>query len=244
MKNKFMLYSLLVGMLLVTTSIGKAQTINTPYNYPIRPGMAEWKKFHTAEDRYAACQLPTEVLSSLTSEALAITCLNFPLFLEVNMANNIQDGFTTVHNHFNGLQELLNRNDAGKSLMLIYERKNVKDLEGLDEKHKGDFSFDLTYIELVIAQDKIINNLSKEDKDHLSKIAIRQFIDKQRHADIFGTFGLTTTALVLAKLIKAAGQESILSETISPEEFKLFLSTTQYRDENLLKYIFDASRKI
>lgn len=245
MKKKLLVCAFfIVGALLGLIKISVAQTIDRPYDYPIRPGMEEWNALQTAEDRYGACQIPEKILSSISTVALAETCLNFPLFLEVNMASTLQKGFHSVVEHFNGLQELFKREDAGKSLISIYEKMNVNSLEDMDENQKGNFSFNFTYIELVIFQDEIVQNLSREDSDHLRDVAIKQFVDKQKHAEIFGSFGLTTTALILGKLVETSGQESVLLKTTSVDELDLFLSTMQYKNENIFIDIFEASKKL
>lgn len=221
-----------------------AQTRDAPYDYPVRPGMEEWKSLQTAEDRYGACQIPESILSTLTTRALAETCLDFPLFLEVNMSNTLQGGFRSVFNHFNGLQELFRRNDAGTSLISIYNEMDMRGLESMDEMQKGDLSFAFTYIELVIFQDEIIRNLSSEDREQLRDVAVRQYMEKQRHHDVFGPFGLSTTALVLGKLIETSGKEPPLLPTFSAEELRIFLTTSRYRDESIFNEILEAGKKL
>ncbi|MCC5937638.1 MAG: hypothetical protein JJU34_10170 [Lunatimonas sp.] len=232
------------GVLLGPMDSPMAQNRDTPYDYPIRPGMEEWKSLKTAEGRYGACQIPESILSTLTTRALAKTCLDFPLLFEVNAGNTLQDGFRGVFKLFNGLQELFRRNDAGSSLIYIYNSMDTNNLENMNERQKGKLSFAFTYIELVISQDEIIRNITGEDREHLRDIAIRQYTEKQRHHDVFGPFGLSTTALVLGKLIKTSGQAPPLLPTFSSEELHIFLTTSRYRDESIFNEIFEAGKKL
>ena len=68
-----------------------------------------------------ACNIPDPMLTSLTTEALAKACLNYPLFNEVFYVNNLQQGIEGVIRNFNGLTELLKRTDAGQELFKIYK---------------------------------------------------------------------------------------------------------------------------
>ncbi|MBX3253263.1 MAG: hypothetical protein KF862_03895 [Chitinophagaceae bacterium] len=96
-----------------------AQTNNTPYDFPIKPGTEQWK-FSSPEEMYSKCQIPKEIISNLTTEALAKTCLNYPLFGLMNAFNTPQAGFYAVKKNFDGIDALFERKDVGKVLIRIY----------------------------------------------------------------------------------------------------------------------------
>lgn len=73
-----------------------AQKINTPYDFPIKPGTEEWKQLKSGEEMVRVCKIPDSILTSLTTEALAKTCLSYPLLNEVFYANNLQTGIEKV----------------------------------------------------------------------------------------------------------------------------------------------------
>lgn len=45
-------------------------TIDTPYEYPIHSGMEEWKELDDHSVKVELCQIPEEILSEMTTEAL------------------------------------------------------------------------------------------------------------------------------------------------------------------------------
>ena len=55
-----------------------AQKSNTPYDFPIKPGTEEWQKIKSGDEIAMVCSIPDSILTSLTTEALAKTCLNYP----------------------------------------------------------------------------------------------------------------------------------------------------------------------
>ncbi|MBX3253259.1 MAG: hypothetical protein KF862_03875 [Chitinophagaceae bacterium] len=112
--------------LIVSLTNGFAQQDSTPYDYPIKPGTAEWKNFKSGDEMAAACNIPYTVLNNLNTQALVVTCLNYPLFNEILAANNLQAGFSALTDGFNGFKKLLNRTDAGKELLLKYQSLNPK----------------------------------------------------------------------------------------------------------------------
>ncbi|MBS1750035.1 MAG: hypothetical protein JST63_09025 [Bacteroidetes bacterium] len=121
-----------IFLLLIVLSLSaltiSAQNNNTPYDFPIKPGTEQWK-FGSPEEMYSKCQIPKEIISDLTTEALAKTCLNYPLFGLMNAFNTPQTGFYAVKNHFNGIDALFERKDAGKALISIYRTMNPANID-------------------------------------------------------------------------------------------------------------------
>jgi hypothetical protein len=86
-------------------------TIDEPYEYPIEPGTDEWKALKTHEQKLDISQIPEETLHNMTTEALLDTVLNYPLLIDIMAYNSTEKGIVAVSEQFNGLEELLNRDD-------------------------------------------------------------------------------------------------------------------------------------
>jgi len=76
------------------------------YEYPVKPGMPEWKEILSHKERVKACQIPETMLTNMTTEDLIETCLNYPIFNEMWFYNSMLDGFEIAAKNFNGFQEL------------------------------------------------------------------------------------------------------------------------------------------
>jgi len=96
---------------------------NDAYDFPVKPGTEEWKTFQTHNEMLKACQIPERILNNMSTAALVETVLNYPLLLDMMAYNNIQYGFDQVASRFNGLQELLNREDNGTEIKTRYRPK-------------------------------------------------------------------------------------------------------------------------
>lgn len=44
----------------------------------------------------AACQVPSYVSNSISTEEFLMTWLRYPMFLDIHVANNIQDGLDII----------------------------------------------------------------------------------------------------------------------------------------------------
>lgn len=91
--------------------------ITESYEYPIKPGDDEWYEFTSLQEKIEACAIPKEVLSSMTTEALVKTILDYPLLANVYAYENYITGFESVKSYFPGVEELLSREDAQECLV-------------------------------------------------------------------------------------------------------------------------------
>jgi hypothetical protein len=115
-------------------------TITEAYQYPVVPGMEEWKKLKSLPEMAVACQVPEDILGSMTTEALIETVVNYPLFINLFAYENKKTGLEHVKGYFNGLQELYERDDAIEK-MEIYIDEKFKDSEDRQpEKFKKMFA--------------------------------------------------------------------------------------------------------
>lgn len=87
-------------------------TITTPYEYPIKPGTAEWEKLKTHEEKIKVCQIPDDILKKMNTDTLVETVMNYPLMSDMFAMNTINAGYDAVYHQFNGLRELVARSDS------------------------------------------------------------------------------------------------------------------------------------
>lgn len=86
-------------------------SIDTPYTYPIVPGTDAWEALETRIDMAEACMIPEDILSEMTTNALLETILDYPLLIDIIAYNSPDVGVSVIRNSFNGLEELLLRED-------------------------------------------------------------------------------------------------------------------------------------
>ena len=135
--------------------LGVAQEIDKPYDFPVKPGSEQWAKLNSSKQMDEVCVIPDQELSTLSTKALLITCLNYPRIIDFFLANNLQSGFDLCSTRFNGLTELLKRSDISQVLLKSYLDINIqkKIMKGYD----GNLShMQIGFFELLIAQEKII----------------------------------------------------------------------------------------
>ena len=93
------------------------------YSYPIKIWTEEWYNM-LPDEKMNACQLPDDVLKSISSLGLIRSFIDTPhtlIILEIS-ASSISPivKYRSMFSRLNGVKELLTRKDAAKSLMTYY----------------------------------------------------------------------------------------------------------------------------
>ena len=91
-----------------------------PWDYPIKPETEEWDRM-TYPEQLDACQIPEEVLTSLSTEDLTKICLQYPFLLEtLFLGSHYEQGLNSIFRNFNGIRKLFQREDVAKELLKQY----------------------------------------------------------------------------------------------------------------------------
>ncbi len=91
------------------------------YRYPILPCMSTWP-YGNHQKMVDACQIPEGILNNMTTDTLLETVMAYPLFCDVYAYNDRKTGYEIVKYHFNGLSELVKREDKCLCLEKYYEK--------------------------------------------------------------------------------------------------------------------------
>ena len=185
-----------------------------------------------------ASQIPADTLSRMSTEGLVATCLSYPLLSTILAHNDLQTGFSAVTANFNGLQELLNRPDAGREIFKIYQKM---DLDAIIEKPNVDeqrhFPFEFMYIELLLSQQAILDKLTFVERKSLLKEGFVKFKAKDNHLDTFSGFTKRTSALIIGRILEKEKYSSIYQASKSSVAMRTFLATGQVQDSQVINQI-------
>ena len=104
---------LLLLLIFVLPNFLYGQEANS-WDFPIRPGSAEWKKYKEESHRIEAMQIPEEIINKMDAKEFAHTIVNFPLFGYYSAFNTPQEGFNIMFSRFNIFKKLCERNNIDK----------------------------------------------------------------------------------------------------------------------------------
>lgn len=131
--------------------------VYTAYVYPITPDNEEWLQMESHLERVAACQIPADILSRMSTDALVETIANYPLLIDVLLFDHAQDAYQTILEGFNGFQELEKRSDALESLTAFLENS---------EEVQDDFIRKAALEVIILTGDFASSNVSTQNARH------------------------------------------------------------------------------
>lgn len=215
-----------------------SQAIDTPYQYPVKPGSEKWKSFQSRKGINEACQIPEDILKNLTTKALAETYLNFPLYKDLYFFNAPKTGFNMLKRTFNGFQELFSREDAGQELLKIYESMDPTNINpNWDDTLKGDFTFKFMAIEMILAQDEILSKLKGEGLNALKKAAANKY-KIQRTIPAFSPYKKGIAALIIGRIANQQNNLTTIKSKYGADAVMRFLQTGISDNPEMLNDIF------
>lgn len=109
------------GMGVNTYAVYEKKSDNDFY-YKITPEDSEWRDFKTTEEMYKACQIDTEILENMSTEELAKAVADYPLMINIYAYDSMEQGVEAIRRQFDGIDELLERNEAIEGLCAYLEK--------------------------------------------------------------------------------------------------------------------------
>ncbi|WP_319229753.1 hypothetical protein [Draconibacterium orientale] len=230
---------IILSLLIVIPIISFAQE-KVIWDYPVKPGSEEWKAIDNTYQKIEICQIPQEILNTISTESLVSICLNYPLFTSLFFSNHIQPSFNRMIKQFNGFNELITRKDAGSVLLSVYKKLEPRNLEDKwEQKKRGFFTFEFIKVELFLANDNVLANMTKTELLELTNRCKYIYREKEKKIDDFGyNFGLAPTTLILGK-IAIINDNSVYKDDKQKDKFKYFMKTGTIYDKALLENIYE-----
>lgn len=136
------------------------------------------------------------------------------------------DGFMNIMNNFNGYTELLKRKDGLAAMLEVMRNEDYNQLIVMkDSSAVGRKTLTWLGLELMMCQDKLIQTLSKDDKNMFLKQLALKYDEKVKYKEYFGGMHHKATAFLSRKFLKSLGEktESLVKE--KQNKFDLFDST-------------------
>ena len=175
-------------------------------------------------------QIPEKILKRMCTDALIDTYLNYPILYPTIFAYNSSTmGITQVSEEFNGLAELVQRDDSGDLLLLKYISINPKDInnEEWTDLEENSFRNNLRFIELTLVFEPILNKLTHQQRVNAIKTGLQQLEIKESSTYspyYFKNVSIWTNFYLVIKILETEKYQPFIEYiTNSDEFFKYFL---------------------
>ncbi len=194
------------------------------FTYPVRPGTEAWARFETHDEMVGATQIPAPVLGQLSSAALVRAVLDYPLLGDLWAYNSPNHGVEAVTEQFNGLQELMQRPDAGRLLLDHYQRLDPNRIDPRwSEAEQGHHSLRIATVELLLAQPAAQERLSSEAREQLVATGLATLQAKAGRPTVYGGLSRQVTAFLVGRTFDALRPGELQRRVRTPAEVRAFL---------------------
>ena len=213
------------------------------WDYPVKQGTDEWKRFQRTEEMVNVCQIPEEVLSSLSTEDLTDLCLQYPLLICVFAFNNTNQGLDQLFHEFNGIRELFKRDDASKELLKRYQAKiqSMSFLTIPDASGKGNLVVSISIMEYLLSRYYSKNDEQDKYKEILQNLVVG-YEKKAMYVDYFKGTGFETNFFSRAHVI--AKMDRSFVERLPHKENNSALYSGMITDEQTVNIINELSYQL
>jgi hypothetical protein len=216
------------------------------YEFPVKPGMEEWKNLSNNEERINVLQIPDSILCKISTKGLIVTCLNYPGLINTLACNNMFDGFEKVVSSFNGFQELLSREDLGEILIDHYQNMHPEKFDETykdQEKYEGVFQY--FGIEMLLCNYDILESLSEERRIQLIKILIEKLKMKEENPQNFGNLTKHSACLVIARTMSTLNIPSFNDKIQQNKKLSRLINTGRPTDVQFLdEFVLEVEKLI
>jgi hypothetical protein len=231
---------IILSLLFIIPVISFAQEKLT-WNFPLKPGTEEWKYLKTNQEKFEALQIPTDIVTNLTTKELVKLCLNFPAFGFYTAYNSSQTGFIILAGKFNGLRELSKREDALMELIEIYIMSGENGFDSsIKEINSEYWPIKLGWIELILSQKKFLEQGTDEDKRKLMRICLDKY-NMKIASQKFSTAGAESTLFLMARILDVVNNKAYNEKCLNSPEIKEFANTSVLKNKVVSSEILNLS---
>lgn len=137
--------------------------VDGKYQYPVMPYDKEWGTYLLKAERYTACQIPQEILMELTTEELLELVLDSPIIINMYMKDSIVEAVKGLAQEFNGMHELLSREDCLAVVSQYYSDYDIPEKQQLDyDELLGDS--DTPNYDIIVDNDTLMKKADEDAK--------------------------------------------------------------------------------
>lgn len=215
------------------------------YNYPIKPGTAEWNSIHSTDSLFLVSQIPDTILKRISTDGLAQSCIENPLRLfQFAFSSRIQ-GRDELFKRLNCFQELIKRPDGAAKLFERYRLMEPCCIEGMNDAEKGDYSLLFYYTEILLTNDSVTNQLNITAKKSLVAIVIMKDILKKNYLDSSGISIISRTPgiMILSTIMETESYQPYINDVNQNSDLKTFTKTGIITSSGIYDIVLGHAKK-
>ncbi len=193
----------------------------------------EWAKLRTQSEMVAACQIPQEVMDSLTTPELLRLVEDYPLLSNM-YSDTPGEGFQYIYECFNGLRELLDREDCLEAVYAEYVSLKIPRYSVLDYDETRTNEESLEFINSVLKNKELLKIAMAE----LKPVTVCDLLENKI---LYKTDGIMDDEFAAAA--KEKQQQRKLSEICAYQESSIYFEQAETVDIEISESVYHGAEK-
>lgn len=152
---------------------GNTGSPRSAYDFPIKPGTADWARLGSHRDMVDATRVPDRVIAAMSSEALLQLALDHPLNRDIYAFDSDRVGFVALVRNNDALRALLARADVADVALRAFERLDLRSIERASSEMQADMGLRVHLMSLVLAEPATLEALVAADENRLREAVVR-----------------------------------------------------------------------
>lgn len=214
------------------------------YIYPILPGTDAWKELNSLDEMVEACQVPEEILKTMSIHGLVETVLDYPLFGTTVFFNNAPQGFGQIASRSNCVQELYTRADSGGELLMRYRSM---DAAALKEEWSGGVKYlaatSFQTIELLLAQAPILDTLTPGQRSDLLTECMAKYQSKRQHAQVYSESDREIIVWLISTILQKENYAPFMVKITEDEMLKYFMNKASFPNTTIESEVISLAER-
>lgn len=229
----------------LTTAFWGINIVSVIANEPLNAQSSEERQNITWEEVKRAEQIPDSILSTVPTEELIQAYVDHRFTGLMFAHDNLQDGFAQVYNDFNGLREILKRKDASRKLIVYYQSMDPGAYDpNWVSARIGRFTFTFVFVEVLLAQEIIIEQLTRSEVKTLLSELLKKHESKTVHRKEHSIIGLGTNAFCIGRLIELKGKENGFTQLLlQVSGMQYLLKTGRLQNNDILPALIQIAKE-
>ncbi len=148
------------------------------YEYTVVPGMKQWQELASIDEAFEICQLPDDVLKSISTKGLIDALVHSPMFTGHYLLSSSSPVATwhRLYSKLNSAKELFNRENSGDILVEYYKEIDLSCInQSYNEIEKVTELERLFGIEFLFTKPEILKKISTQNKQELVKYLLKNY---------------------------------------------------------------------
>lgn len=235
-KTQFSVVNMKIYKLILLICLMSIVTTSQIIDYEKIRQSPDWSTI-TRLEKMSRFQIPEQQLIKMSTHTLLLNYLNSPYCSWIFSNNYVENGFDFVHMEFNGLRELIKRDDLVSIATKYYEQLEFDRYEqNWNEIEWGEYRDNFVHLEILLSRHEVLSKLNTDGKKNILRVLLVKLNRKLNSQVGCVIEDLGYGLYAMANILSSMGENKTITELSNNE----FILTGRHPSERAINSIISA----